>query len=519
MLLNSVSVKLPSLTTVPMSSDRHQEAPASPVGQSFLGRVVAVAAITLITHLCVVFGLIALLPVWLSPLLVGGIAALASRADWKYAVGATLLGLSVGVLITRPWFGGSASSTGDCLIYIALGGLAAGVVAFALSKATDRKKIEWFVAIGFVVVILALMWATTAVSNRGEFTPGEPSLNDWLAARPALGATPADRDYFLSVFYDMHDGTPYYEAYVKVYRSDPLGEFRLPNGVPGYRLPTLFYLWLLVPAQGIWLPWEFLFFATLAVCAAFSIGAQLGPPRVAVLGALMVATAYLSIATSSFVVFVDGWAMALTLAGLALFIASISKTSRKLLWAAMFVMLLAAAFREILIYPMLLAAASVILLPKGTRLRELWPWLTGLGVFSVIYAAHALAIAGRVDHAGSVGFWMHGGIRHLVATIRFFEQLFGAEPWFVPMLVFAGLAGAVTIVRSQRRLGAFLVAVVAIPLVTFLFFGSAGRDMITGAVPGYWGMLVVPIALSLAPVAINRALGLEDPFTPDKAFS
>lgn len=462
--------------------------------------------LALITHLSVVFGLIALLPVWLASLLIGGVAALASRADWKQAVGGTFVGLGVAILLARPWFGGSAAGMAESTMFIVLAALAAGVVAWVLHKASDRKKAEWWTAIGFVAVVVALMWATTAASNRGDFVPNEPRVNDWLSAKPALGATPGDRDYFLRVFYEMHDGVPYYEAYIKVYRADPLGEFRLPNGVPGYRLPTLFYLWLLLPADGAAIPWLFLIFATLAVGSAFAIGALLGPPRLAVLGALMVATAYLSIATSSFVVFVDGWAMSLTLAGLALFIASVRTASAKLLWAAMLVMLLAAVFREILIYPMLLAAGSAMLLPKDKRLEQLWPWLTGIGIFSAIYAAHALAIDGRIDKAGSVGFWMNGGVAHLVSTLRFFEQLLGGAPWFVPLLVAAGLAGAMAVERNQRRLGVFLVATIASPLITFLVLGSGGRDLITGAVGGYWGMLVVPIALALAPVAIGRAL-------------
>lgn len=472
--------------------------------------MLAVAVLALITHLSVVFGLIALLPVWPAPLLIGGIAALASRADWKHAAGGSVVGLGAGMLLARPWFGGAEAGIAESLIYSLMGALAAGVTAFLLNMATNRNKAEWRAAIGAVAIILALMWATTAASNRGDFVPDEPTVNQWLSAKPALGATPGDRDYFLRVFYDMQDGTPYYEAYIKVYRADPLGEFRLPNGVPGYRLPTLFYLWLLLPADGAAIPWLFLVFATLAVGSAFAIGAQLGPPRLAVLGALMVATAYLSIATSSFVVFVDGWAMAITLAGLALFIASVRSVSAKLLWAAMLVMLLAAVFREIMIYPMLLAAASVLLLPRGQRLKQLWPWLLGLCIFGAIYAAHALAIDGRVDRAGTVGFWLHGGFDHLVATLRFFEQLFAGAPWFVPLLVAAGLTGAAVMVPSQRRLGLFLVAVIAVPLLAFLFFGGTGRDLITGSVAGYWGMLVVPIALALAPVAIGWVLGLED---------
>jgi len=476
-------------------------------------KFVNVALLALLTHLCVVYGLVMLLPVWLAPLLAGAIAALACRADWKHAASGALLGLAIGVLLAQPWIGGGGgapSTTAESIIFVVMGAVVAGITGFALRMATDRPKAEWWAAVAAVAVIVALMWTTAAASNRGEFIPDEPSLNHWLSAPPALGATPGDRDYFLRVFYDMQGGMPYYEAYIRVYRSDPLGEFRLPNGVPGYRLPTLFYLWLLLPADGTAIPWLFLVFATLAVASAFAIGAQLGPPRLAVLGALMMAPAYLTVATSSFVVYVDCWAMALTLAGLALFIASVRTASTKLLWAAMLVMLLAAVFREIMIYPLLLAAASALLLPRGARLKALVPWLTGLGIFGAIYAAHALAIDGRVDHAGSVGFWTHGGLAHLVATLRFFDHLFAGRPWFFPMLVAAGLAGAVNIMRSHKRLGTFLVAAIVVPHVAFLFLGGNGRDMITGVLVGYWGMLVVPIALALAPVAIGRGLGLVD---------
>jgi len=354
-----------------------------------------------------------------------------------------------------------------------------------------------------VAVILALLWTTTVKYNQGVFTPGEPTVNAWLSAAPQLGHTPTDRDLYLRLFYDTHAGVPYYDAYARVYQSDPLGEFRLPNGVPGYRLPTLFLLWQMLPADGAVLPLAFLVFATLAVCSAYAIGTQLAPPRLAVLGALMVAAAYLTISTSSFVVFVDGWAMAITLTGLALFVASQRKHSRPLLWAAVAVMLLAASLREILLYPMLLAGASALFLPKQKWVKALWPWLLGFAIFCIIYAAHAVAIGGRVDKSGSVGFWLNGGVGHLVATQRFFEQLFGGAPVFVPLLVVTGLAGAVLTMREHARLGVFLTACVLVPHITFLFFGSAGRDMITGAVPGYWAMLVIPIALALAPAALT----------------
>lgn len=475
------------------------------------GPLVAAIVIALITHLCLVYGLIAILPFWLAAAMVGAVIALVSAQAWRTAGLGALAGLALGSVIAEPWFLGDSHNTAIVTAsYVAVATLTAGAVAAGLAQSHQRAVLECRFALFFITITALLLWATTLKYNEGGFTPDEPTVNAWLSTPPQLGHTPTDRDLYLRLFYDTHNGVPYYDAYAQVYRADPLGEFRLPNGVPGYRLPTLFKIWQLLPAQGSALVPAFLLFATLALASAYAIGTQLVGYRAGLLGALLVAAAYLNISTSTFVVFVDGWAMAITLAGVALFIASVQKKSRALLWASVAVMLLAASMREILLYPMLLAAASALLLPREQWRKAISPWLVGIGVFALIYAAHTLAIAGRVDKSGSVGFWLNGGLAHLVATQRFFEQLLGGAPLFVPVMVAAGLAGAVLTVRRNQRLGAFLTAAVLIPHVTFLFFGSAGRDMITGAVPGYWGMLVVPIALALAPVAINRALLLNE---------
>jgi len=484
----------------------------APAGPSTVASVVASAAIALLAHYCASFGLFALAPEWTTPLLVGSIVAVACRTRWMPAASGTALGLTIGLFIARPWFlGQSPNQVFEAVLFVALGGCAAGTVAFVLAGRSHGKHAEWGVALVIVAAIVLGMWVTTATVDSGAFNPGSQSVNEWLSIRPELGNTPSDRDYYLRVFYDMHDGLPYYEAFARVYEADPVGGNRLPNGVPGYRLPTLFYLWLLLPAQGAAIPWAFLVFATIAVASAFSIGAQLSRPGVAVLGALMVAVAYLLIATTTWVTFVDGWAMAATLAGLALLVASVRRRSRGLLWASIAVLLAGAAFREILVYPMLVAAASTLLLPRERRWHELVPWLVGLAAFAALYAAHAIAIGGRVDPQGSAGFWLRGGFGHLFATLGFLQTFFGGAPLFLPLLVVLGLAGAIIVMGHRRRLGAFLAATVGMPLVAFLFFGNAGRELDTGGITGYWGVLVVPIALALVPVAIDWALRRVEP--------
>ena len=109
----------------------------------------------------------------------------------------------------------------------------------------------------------------------------------------------------------------------------------------------------------------------------------------------------------------------------------------------------------------------------------------------------------RLAGAAACGFEADGG--HFVATLRFFEGPLGAKPWLLPALVALGIAGAVIVWRRDGRVGAFLTAVVAVPLAGFLVVGNGGV-LDTGQLMGYWAILVVPVALSLVPVAVEWGL-------------
>ena len=498
----------------PVLAGRHGASEASASVFSLWATIVAttlVAAVALLVHYCVSFGLLAFAPEWTAPLLIGGITGLASGASWKRAAAGTAIGLVVGVSVARPWFiGNPISELGGFMVsaamFVLLGSAVSCAVALWLSKSARRGRTEWVAAIVLVGAIVGGMWATTGMVNAGAFSGGANSLNQLLAVRPELGNTPQDHDYYLRLFYDVHDGAPYYDSVARIWLADSTGGNGLPVGVTSYRLPTVFYLWLLLPARGDAIPWGFLVFATLAAAAGFSIGAQLSRPGVAVLGALTVAVAYLLLATTTWVTFVDGWGMAFSLTGIALFIASVRRDSRRLLWAAVAACLAGAVLRELLVYPLVLAAASTLLLPSEKRWRETWPWLAGLACFAAVYAAHIHAIAGRVSPRLGYGFWLRGGPGHLLATVQFFGLYFGGKPWLMPGLVMVGIAGAVCVVRTERRLSVFLVVATTAPLLAFLVFGNGGQETASGAVSGYWGILVVPIALALVPLAIDRLL-------------
>ena len=471
----------------------------------------AIASVALFAYLCTSFGLFLLAASWVTPLVVGGIAGAISSPRWKRAVAGTAIGLAVGVAAARPWFLGRSpvapmGQFAAAAFMVVLGAAFAGAVAYVLAKARDARRAEWAVAVLLVAAIVGGMWLSTTLANRGQFSAGSVPLNQILSVRPELGNTPQDYEYYLRLFYDVHDHQPYYESVAKIWLADSAGGNSLPIGVTSYRMPTIFYLWLLLPRDGAAIPWAFLVFATVAVASGFSIGAQLSRPSVAVLGALTVAVAYLLLATSPWVTFVDGWAVALALAGTALFIASICRESRRLLWAAVAAFFAGAVLRELMIYPMILAAATALMVPKGQRWRAARPWLVALGAFVLVYAAHVMAVAGRVSPTTGYSRWLSGGVSHLLATVQFFAPYFGGRPWLMPVLVVTGIIGAILVRGRQVRLSTFLASVVIAPLVAFLVFGNGGEELSTGAVSGYWGILVVPFAMALAPVAVDRAL-------------
>ena len=471
-----------------------------------LASVAAVAVVAVIAHMCASFGLFLSFPAWVAPVVIGAAVAAACRQNWATSATGTAIGVTIAVLAfglgtVRIPIPGLESSAASLAIFVVLGSAASAGAAFALERLAATPRAEWIFAIVLVVVIVAALWTTAEAVNSGAMTTGTGSLNERLMVRP--NAMPYDSDLYLRLFYDVHDGLSYYDTATQIYRPY-LEDNRVAVGVTSYRLPTLFYLWRLLPRRGDAIPWAFLAFATLAVASAFAISAQLSRPGVAVLGGLFMATAYLRIAANDLVLFVDGWAMALSLCGIALYISSVLRGSRRLLWASVAVLFAGAALREIMIYPLLIGAASVLLLPSKRRWRELVPWLVGLAGFAAVYIAHIIFIAGRVN--GAAGTWLQGGVGHVWATLQFFQPTFGAAPWLLPALALAGVLGALSIRRAQLRISAFLTVAIAAPLLGFLVLGNGGQDMQTGAISGYWGMLVVPIALAAAPLSIAKLL-------------
>ena len=238
----------------------------------------------------------------------------------------------------------AGSPIGSAAFVAVLAGAAAALAAWLLTQTPDRRRAEWIGALLVLAVLLGALWGSTAALKSGAVgSVGEP-LDKVLSVRPTLGETWEDYKVYLQLYHDVNEGKPDYDSVLAIFRADPNRGNQPPPGVVGYRLPTMYYLWRAVPRAED-LPLAFLPLAALAVVSSFLLATELTRPGVAVLAPIVVAPTFLYLATTTYVTFVDAWAMPFTLLGIALLVASVVRASRGLLWAAVAACLLGALFR------------------------------------------------------------------------------------------------------------------------------------------------------------------------------
>jgi len=221
--------------------------------------------------------------------------------------------------------------------------------------------------------------------------------------------------------------------------------------------------------------------------------------RFAPLAAVTLAAYAMGVGLTTYVVYVDLPAMSIALVGIALFVRASLTGSRRSLWAAATVVALAALTREILAYLIVLAALSALLERPGRRLREATPWLAALGVFALGYATHAVASWGYLSPESSGPSYLAGSLAYAVSGVTTFANTLNGHGPTLAVLFAMGVAGAFAVHRrAGRPFAAFAVAALVLPMLAMVRLGNVAVDT-EGTQINYWGMLVVPLALSLWP--------------------
>ena len=464
--------------------------------RSWVVTFVAVALAYLLTShaLFLFFG------VWQIPLFVGVLAGMIASSYLQAGIVA-VGGLALLQLISPPVFIARAplGLGGWVLSVVLVAAASLGVGYVRTAGIVPKKTLALGVSSLLVVWALVNLWVPLLAGGIPLTGYGPLHAAD-ISAVPQPHQYVNDDAIYRRVFYLMHAGTPYYQAF----RDAWLGLKQappLPSSVTAYRLPTMYWLWNLLPDNAFLIVTVFLGFASIGAVAAAFITGQLVGIRFAPLAALAVAGYAAGSAVTVYLTYIDLPAACIALVGIALFARAAVSDDDRFLYAAATVLALAALTREILAYLIVFAALSALLQPAGKRLRRALPWIAALGTFALGYAAHAYEVTTLIaNRSGTIGY-VGGSPAFALDAIRRFSDWMAAGGIVLPLLFVLGVLGALGAAkRAGRPFSVFALAALVVPIVAMVKLGNPGIDA-AGQQVNYWGNLFVPLALSLWPVA------------------
>lgn len=435
---------------------------------------------------------------WQIPLFVGCVVGLVTitRIQAATIAGAVTL---ISLVLLPPLLPFSAKMTAsDLALSLALSAAAASIVAHLRVTVADSGRRTFTIAASAVLILWVVinMWMPL-------FATGLPVQGYGILRAAAVNNVPApdtyqfDDEVYRRTYYLLHQGRPYYEAFNEAWLQQA-NKPAAPNSVMGYRLPTYYVLWRLLPSEVFSLVYLFLAFCTVGVIASASIAGQLVGARFAPLAAVAMAAYSMSVGITASVTYIDLPSMCIALAGIALLIRATLAGNRKTLWAAIAVLTLAALTREILAYFLVLGALTSLLEIPEKRRTAAAPWGAGLGVFFLGYAMHAATVWGYLSESSKISY-LRGNLDFATKAITTYSFAMNGQGVAISVIFALGVAGAVA---SHRRLGRrlatlFTIALV-LPILAMVRFGNIAIAP-DGTQVNYWGMLVVPLALALWP--------------------
>ncbi len=353
-------------------------------------------------------------------------------------------------------------------------GLLAGI---SLSSILEKFKVEKFRVLVLVLVFLASSVVTSS------------NLRAMLTRDLPLYTYNNDEGAFLKTYKMMKSGVSYYDAY-RVAFMGKFANHTVPGDVWGWRMPTIFEIWKVMPGNGIGIYILYLILASSVIYASYQVGKRYLGSNLALLPAYLVFPYLHFAARDEILLLTEWWSVAFFFLGLYLFVA------RKH-FPAILLLALTVLIREVYIMPLVLMFLYFVLKFK----KEAVVFLIPLVAFFVLLFYHILSLSSYIDawHSLFAARIVSNGALFVEQTLAFASWeylLFAARP-FVLFLVLS-LFGCWHMYRAGRKDEAFvwMLAFLSFP-IAFMRFGTVPYN-------DYWGVMYMPIVLILAPIALGN---------------
>lgn len=306
-----------------------------------------------------------------------------------------------------------------------------------------------------------------------------------------------DPGVILATYKSVENGRDYYESY----KQAQLGRFSqsiIPGDIWGWRLPTIFYIWKILPGQALSIYFLYLILAAIVLYLAFQITRQFLPGRLALLSSYLLFP-YLHFAAHDQMVLETEWW------GTLFFAVAIYLLIKKKLFLATLFLSLTLLTRELFILPVGLMLAYSLLKDRKLAIVFLIP----LAAFLILFVYHVFRVNDYIDATGTLltARTVPSGLYFLQQTLAFASWEYLAYT-FRPFLIFtiAATAGCFYLYLKKKAKQSIILLLSFLPFpLAFLKFGTVPYN-------DYWGIVYVPMALILSPLLlliVNRDNSLE----------
>lgn len=439
--------------------------------------------------------------------LVGLFAGIVAGALSPSLVGATIssvVPLAAGVLVLPPWLG---RDNPLLLVMLVIVGTAVAVVVHLLSTMGLAGMIP-LTAVALAALIASTVFVASTVVRTPQPDTGLTKLQG-LEVQPVAGQTMDDGEFYRAVVWKMRRGAGYLDAFRSAYQENARWKGEAPHSVLGVRTPVLFEIWAKAPGGPHGPFWLLFSIALLGMAAAPVVIHRAVPPVLGVAGAASLIVYVFGYAFTPGLLFLSEiWAgVAAVLVFAAFSLAQREGAGRGWMVAAALIATVAALTRELMVFLLIAGLLAAFLGPKARRRFDVTVWATALASFAIAWGLLLMSARRIVTPIAGKGFeWIqNGGLDNLYSGIISSTGGFGTT-WIPVALAVCAILGALA--QPDRQFRVFATAAIVMPFVGFLFVGTDATVYGTNIPYNYWGGIVMPAVVVMAPAALAWIPGM-----------